>query len=150
MCDGSGLGDPLRLERHIYVRRHGDGFTVSVEPHPVGDSLNRRCGTYAAAMAWARGTHERKGWQIINEAEAAQAFPRDQQPEYGRGKVRIEAQDDGSWIVWVSPRPWSWEDVTKQFYSFKRADAYADELRHRIKIDELYRQQRSARNKGSR
>ncbi len=79
---------------------------MTVEPHPVGDSLNRRCASYLAAMSWARGTHQQKGWSIIDEAVTELGLVnRDPAPSYGFGKVRV-TETSGSWTVNMSPRPW--------------------------------------------
>lgn len=120
---------------------------MSVEPHPVGDSLNRRCSSYQAALSWARGTHQQKGWPLIDDAvKELDLVNHDPAPSYGFGKVRV-IETSGSWSVSMSPRPWGWGEVSRVFFCPIRAEGYADQLRARLITDDRKRQQRRARQR---
>lgn len=71
---------PPNPDRRIYIRRHGDGFRVTVEPHPfISDDmqgLDRRCDSIGAARAWAHGTEQRKGWPVVDESGVGPTPPR--------------------------------------------------------------------------
>lgn len=124
------VGDPLPLSRTIFIRRHGDGFMVTVEPHPSGHSLNRRFADHGAAQRWARGSEKRKGWPVQDMA-AGSTIVSDPVRRLGCPRVRLDQKAD-QWSVSISNRPWGWPDPSKTFFCPAEAARYADELRSAV------------------
>lgn len=54
-------------QQHVVVIKHepfGQGYDVTVEPKPAGDSFDREYPTFAHARGYARGLRLYRGWPI--------------------------------------------------------------------------------------
>lgn len=97
-------------DRAIFIRRHGDGFTVTVEPHPEGkagyQSRNRRMDTHRAADAYATFLRKGTGWALVDETQGGAGVVSDPRRPTGRSTVFVYERADGVWPVTLSPPPW--------------------------------------------